>query len=98
MRGSMWRAYSCSKKALTQFLILTQRVDFKGQRETDSYDSFGRLQGKQWFAAGSFFAGDSVTYHYDSLGRMDHYNDARGQTNYTFDLEGRTTQVAAPEG
>ena len=37
---------------------LTQHTDFNGQRETSSYDAFGRLAGKQWFAVGSSAPGD----------------------------------------
>jgi large repetitive protein len=77
---------------------LTQHLDFKGQKETSSYDSRGRLQGKQWLAVGSQTPGDSVGYHYDSLGRMDSYTDSRGTTSYSFNLDGRATQIASPEG
>jgi hypothetical protein len=62
------------------------------------YDTLGRLQSRQWFAVGSGTPGDTVTYHHDVLGRMDYYDDSRGRTSYSFDLDGRSVQIVSPEG
>jgi RHS repeat-associated protein len=77
-------------------------TDFKGQKETFAYDSLGRVQEKDFYASGSNTAGETVVYHYDTLGRNDSVTDTIGTnvrvTSYTFDLDNRTTSITTPEG
>jgi RHS repeat-associated protein len=77
-------------------------TDFAGQQSKVQYDPLGRVALDSFFAANSQTPGETLAYHYDSLGRVDQLTDTQGTTarvtQYTYDQDGRETSVTTPEG
>ena len=78
-------------------------VDFAGRQTVFTYDTLGRLDLKEFFAAGKDpdvdSADETVDYDYNNLGRLETTDDsANGLTSNTYDTEGRLTDIVSPEG
>jgi RHS repeat-associated protein len=88
---------------------LVLHVDFEGHVVEYIYDNAagagGRLAEKRLFDNltaydnGQGTPAETVQYTYDAFGRLVHLVDSlTGSTTYAYDAEGRTTQIASPEG
>ena len=93
---------------------LEYKADFKGQVTEFIYDTLGRVQEKRLYnnnsqtdncsliTANNFVPSTSpdevVTSSYDELGRQSQITEARGITDFTYDLDGRLVSIASPEG
>ena len=78
-----------------------RHVDFEGRTTDFVYDLLGRLDEKEFFAAGNDPDGtpdETVDYVYDKLGRQTDLTDARGPSSWDYDAVGRVTKVQSPEG
>ena len=78
-----------------------RHVDFEGRTTDFVYDQLGRLDLKEFFAAGNDPDGtpdETVDYVYDKLGRQTDLTDARGPSSWDYDAVGRVTKVQSPEG
>jgi uncharacterized protein RhaS with RHS repeats len=84
-------------------------IDFEEQATGYVYDSFGRLEYKRFYDKDStpgngtndnypLTWAEEIQYTYDDLGRRETVIEARGNTSFNYDAEGRIIQVDSPEG
>jgi YD repeat-containing protein len=87
-------------------LTRLRHADHRIIRTNDnSAGAYGRLGDKRFFDKlisydnGQWTPSESVAYKYDAFGRLVQSVDSlAGSTTYAYDAEGRTTQIASPEG
>ncbi len=86
----------------TNFGLVSQRTDARGVITTYGYDGLNRVQSISYnVGATGVPATSTVNLYYDeggsaanALGRLTHFTDGVGSETYSYNLLGRTTQVA----
>ncbi len=64
-------------------------TDFEGNVQEYTYDSEGHLVEVKYYSSNSTRLQKTVSYTYDSIGRITHWSDGTVSGNYTYDPNGR---------